>query len=280
MSRFPLADEYFESLRTTGKHTPQNLIEKTRSLQERLSQEFEQLNQTDNYRKEFIGDISHELKTPIFSIQGYLETLSAGALDDPAVNRNFLYKALKNVERLTLLTNDLMEISKLESGELQPNFQVIPLFTIIKDVVDTLQYKAEQNEISLETTSEENNMFAYADRNQIRQVLTNLIDNAIKYNVKKGKVSVSCIYSNNRKSIQIQIRDTGIGIPVEDIERVTERFFRVDKSRSRDQGGTGLGLSIVKHILEQHQQHLYISSNPGKGSTFLFHLKTARPNKD
>lgn len=247
--------------------------EKTRKA---THQEFQRMDQTENYRKEFIGDISHELKTPLFTVQGYLETLQSGALDDPEVNYRFLSKAMKNVNRLIYLTEDLMEISKLETEELKPEFQIIPLNKIVRDVIDNLQDKAAQNDITITFREGEANIFAWTDRNQIRQILVNLIENAIKYNKTGGYIYVSTRFLQNQSGkILVSVRDTGIGISKEDINRVTERFFRVDKSRSREQGGTGLGLSIVKHILETHNEKLMIDSIYGKGSTFHFTVKSA-----
>ncbi len=246
-----------------------------------IMKEFRKMDEAESYRKEFIGDISHELKTPIFSVQGYLETLLDGALEDPEVNQLFLSKAMKNVNRLIFLTNDLMEISRLETGELKPEFTVIPLNNVIHDVIDSLQYKAEQGNVRIIFEEKETNAFALADRNQIRQVLVNLIENAIKYNKPEGRVYISTRFPERDQSkITVSIRDTGIGIEAEDIKRVTERFFRVDKSRSREQGGTGLGLSIVKHILESHKEQLEIESKTGQGTVFRFHLKSADHHSD
>ncbi len=248
---------------------------------DKIADEFRKMDEVENYRKEFIGDISHELKTPIFSVQGYLETLLDGALEDPEVNQLFLSKAMKNVNRLIILTNDLMEISRLETGELKPEFTVIPLNNVIHDVIDSLQYKADQRNVRIVFEEKETNAFALADRNQIRQVLVNLIENAIKYNKPEGRVYISTSFTEGYKSrIMVSIRDTGIGIEAEDIKRVTERFFRVDKSRSREQGGTGLGLSIVKHILESHKERLEIESKVGHGTVFRFNLKSADHHSD
>ncbi len=257
------------------------LLHDTEWSRDMISREFRKMDEAENYRKEFIGDISHELKTPIFSVQGYLETLLDGALSDPEVNQLFLSKAMKNVNRLIVLTNDLMEISRLETGEFKPEFTVIPLNNLIHDVIDSLQYKAQQRDIRIVFEEKETNAFALADRNQIRQVLVNLIENAIKYNTPGGRVHVTTRFSSpDRSKLSVSIRDTGIGIAAEDINRVTERFFRVDKSRSREQGGTGLGLSIVKHILESHREQLEIESKPGQGSQFRFHLKSADHHSD
>lgn len=257
------------------------LLHEMKWSRELITQEFRKMDEAENYRKEFIGDISHELKTPIFSVQGYLETLLNGALNDPEVNELFLSKAMKNVNRLIVLTNDLMEISRLETGELKPDLSVIPLNNLINDVVDSLQYKAQQQRVRIVFDKKEVNSFALADRNQVRQVIVNLIDNAIKYNTHGGRIEIStCFSSSERKKLIVSIRDTGIGISSEDIKRVTERFYRVDKSRSREQGGTGLGLSIVKHILESHKEQLEIESIPGQGSVFRFQLPCADSRQD
>ncbi|MEX0681620.1 MAG: ATP-binding protein [Balneolales bacterium] len=246
-----------------------------------IHKEFERMFQTENYRKEFIGDISHELKTPIFSVQGYLETLETGALEDPAVNYQFLRKAMKNVNRLIYLTRDLMEISKLETGEQKPVLQLIPLNIMIKDVIDSLQSKTKSSNIKITFKQQYSNIFVLADRNQIRQVLTNLIDNAIKYNKPDGSVLIGYAqYEQDPSRMLVSVRDTGLGIAKQDLHRVTERFFRVDKSRSREQGGTGLGLAIVKHIIESHKEKLIIESDPGQGSKFAFTLKNADYHSD
>lgn len=237
-----------------------------------VEKEILRLNKIENYRKEFIGDISHELKTPIFAIQGFLETLLNGALDDPEVNELFLQKAMKNVYRLTYLTKDLMEISKLETGELKSNFQEIYLRDLVLDVVENLQYKSQKEHVSIRVDDFDKNLQVTADRNQIKQVLINLIENAIKYNVQNGSVEIGVKPSAEDSSrVLLYVKDTGIGIDPKDIPRVTERFFRVDKSRSREKGGTGLGLSIVKHIIEAHGETLAIESSK-EGTEFSFTL--------
>ena len=237
-----------------------------------IEKEILRLNKIENYRKEFIGDISHELKTPIFAIQGFLETLLNGALDDPEVNEVFLQKAMKNVYRLTYLTKDLMEISKLETGELKSNFQDIYLHDLVLDVVENLQYKSQKENIMIRVEEFDKNLQVKADRNQIKQVLVNLIENAIKYNVQDGSVEIGVKPNTEGKyRVLLYVKDTGIGIDPKDISRVTERFFRVDKSRSREKGGTGLGLSIVKHIIEAHGETLTIESSRD-GTEFSFTL--------
>lgn len=240
-----------------------------------IETELKNMAETENYRKEFIGDISHELKTPIFAIQGFIETLLDGAIDDEDVNRRFLQKTMRNVNRLIYLTQDLMEISRLESGELESEFRSINLRDLIHDVTESLRHQAEQSDIDLQLESIDPDLTVYADRHQIRRVLTNLIDNAIKYNRENGRVTIGVKpYSSGerQKRVLVYVEDTGIGIDEESIDRVTERFYRVDKSRSRERGGTGLGLSIIKHIMEVHGEELFIESTPGEGSTFSFTL--------
>ena len=237
-----------------------------------VEKEILRLNKIENYRKEFIGDISHELKTPIFAIQGFIETLLNGALEDPEVNEVFLQKAMKNVNRLTFLTKDLMEISRLETGELKTNMQDIYLKDLVLDVVENLQYKSQKEKVSIRIETFDKNIQIKADRNQIKQVLINLIENAIKYNVQHGFVQIGVKEQKKASDkVLLYVKDSGIGIDTKDIPRVTERFFRVDKSRSREKGGTGLGLSIVKHIIEAHGETLYIESDES-GSTFSFTL--------
>jgi len=238
-----------------------------------IEREIQRLNRIENYRKEFIGDISHELKTPIFAIQGFIETLLNGALEDEEVNREFLKKAMRNVNRLIYLTKDLMEISKLETGELKSEMQEVFLNDIINEVIESLQYKANKEDINILVEEFDKQLKVRVDRNQIKQVLINLVENAIKYNKPQGTVTVGVKpYSEDKSRIVIYVEDTGIGIEKHLVKRVTERFFRVDKSRSREKGGTGLGLSIVKHIMEAHGERLFIDSEPQVGSTFSFTL--------
>lgn len=237
-----------------------------------ISSEIQRLNKIENYRKEFIGDISHELKTPIFAIQGFLETLMDGALEDPEVNRQFLTKAMKNANRLSYLTKDLMEISRLETGELKTQIQPLRFHDVLDEVLDHLAYKAQQEEVELHTDIPDE-LVVMADRAQLRQLLVNLIENGIKYNRPGGHVRISSDpVKRDPFRVMITVEDTGIGMDARDIPRVTERFFRIDKSRSRERGGTGLGLSIVKHIIESLGEELKIESTPNEGSRFRFTL--------
>jgi len=267
--------EDYENLTTKRKDELDYLIKQTIRASKTVEREIQRLNRIENYRKEFIGDISHELKTPIFAIQGFIETLLNGALEDEEVNRKFLKKAMRNVNRLIYLTKDLMEISKLETGELKSNINDIYLKDVVLDVVESLQYKAEKENVNIQVDELDKNIMVHADRNQIKQVLINLIENAIKYNKPGGTVTVGIDpYHQKHNHILVYVKDTGIGIDQKHIERVTERFFRVDKSRSREKGGTGLGLSIVKHIMEAHGEEFYIESTPNVGSKFSFTLTT------
>lgn len=265
--------EDYEDLTTDNKDELDYLIKQSVRASKTVEREIQRLNRIENYRKEFIGDISHELKTPIFAIQGFIETLLNGAIDDEEVNRQFLQKAMRNVNRLTFLTKDLMEISKLETGELKSEIQDIYLGNLIMDVIESLQYKAQKENVEIKAEEVGKNILVSADRNQIKQVLINLIENAVKYNRPGGKIIVGIKpFSKDKGRVLVYIQDTGIGIEQQYIDRVTERFFRVDKSRSREKGGTGLGLAIVKHIMEAHGEKFFIESTAGVGSTFSFTL--------
>lgn len=265
--------EDYENLATDEKDELDYLITQSVRASKTVEREIQRLNRIENYRKEFIGDISHELKTPIFAIQGFIETLLNGAIDDDEVNRQFLQKAMRNVNRLTFLTKDLMEISKLETGELKSEIQDIYLGNLIMDVVESLQYKAQKENVEIKMEDVGKNILVSADRNQIKQVLINLVENAIKYNRAGGTVTIGVKpFSKDKNRVLVYVQDTGIGIDQQYIDRVTERFFRVDKSRSREKGGTGLGLAIVKHIMEAHGEKFFIESTPGVGSTFSFTL--------
>lgn len=252
------------------------LIKEAIEANHTIHKELNRLNRMENYRKEFIGDISHELKTPIFAIQGFVETLINGAIHDSEVNELFLEKTMRNVNRLIFLTNDLMEISKLETGELKSSISDVYLRDIILDVVESLQYKAQKEEIELRLKDFSKNLQVKADRNQIKQVLINLIENGMKYNRPGGYVEIGIdLLAEKRDKVVVFVKDDGLGIAPDDLHRVTERFYRVDKSRSRDKGGTGLGLAIVKHIIEAHGERLMIESKPELGSTFSFTLTIA-----
>lgn len=236
-----------------------------------LDNEIQELKERESYRREFIGNVSHELKTPIFSAQGFAETLLDGALEDENVNRTFLRKILNNVSRLEQLARDLSAITKIETDEMEMSKETFDLREVFADVQESLELKSEEKEIALRTDLSDDLPSAYGDRDRIRRVLVNLADNAIKYNEAGGTVTLKARAPSDEE-VSISVADDGIGIPPEHVPRLTERFYRVDKSRSRNQGGTGLGLAIVKHILAAHDCTLQVESTPGEGSTFHFSL--------
>jgi two-component system phosphate regulon sensor histidine kinase PhoR len=238
-----------------------------------LENEIQELKERESYRREFIGNVSHELKTPIFSAQGFAETLLDGALDDEEVNRTFLEKILNNITRLENLARDLSAITKIETGEMEMSSEAFALTDVFEEVHDSLELKASENDITLRFDCVEDLPSVYGDRDRIRRVLVNLADNAIKYNEAGGTVALRA-RAGSGDTVRISVEDDGIGIPPEHLPRLTERFYRVDKSRSRNQGGTGLGLAIVKHILAAHDRELQVDSTPGEGSTFFFTLPT------
>lgn len=232
------------------------------------------LQQQANYRKEFLGNVSHELKTPIMSIQGYLENLQDGGIEDPLVNTVYVDRALKNVERMAAIIDDLIDISKLESGELAVQQNRFDICSLTKDVFEALEIQAEHAKIALDIKEGCDKVFeVQGDEKLIREVLVNLIGNGIKYGNAEGFVHVGFYRMGDR--ILTEVSDNGVGIAPEHLSRVFERFYRIEKSRSRDNGGTGLGLAIVKHIIEAHHQIVNVRSTPGEGSTFSFTLHAA-----
>ena len=238
------------------------------------AKEIQNLRNWQEYRRRFLGDISHELKTPIFNIQGYLETLLDGGLYDPTINATYLERAVKNVERLNTIVEDLEVISRLESGELILEMQNFDIRTLADEVFEELDMKAAERNIKLGfKTGADQHFKVRADRESIRQVMINLVNNSIKYGNEGGSTKVG-FYDMDR-NILVEIADNGIGIPPEQISHVFERFYRVDKSRSRERGGSGLGLSIVKHIIEAHHQTINVRSTLQLGSTFGFTLAKA-----
>lgn len=228
----------------------------------------------ENYRKEFLGNVYHELKTPIFNMQGYILTLLDGGLEDEAINRVYLERAEKNINRMISIVEDLESISGLESGALNLKIEKFDIRTLIDDVLEALELMASKHNIKLElNTVKKGDSIVAGDRKRIYQVFNNLIINSINYGNKGGKTTISVLPAGDK--VMVEIKDTGIGMSNIDIPRIFERFYRVDKSRSRDSGGTGLGLAIVKHIIEAHNQTVKVSSAQGKGSVFTFTLDRA-----
>lgn len=237
--------------------------------------EINQLKAQEKFRKEFLSNISHEFKTPLFAIQGYIETLQDGMIEEnPEMAASFLNKASRNLDRLSYLIHDLDEIAKLESGQIILNKEKFDIQTLVKETIDDLEDKAKTANINLHFNTKGNNpTYVRGDRKKIQQVLVNLIDNSIKYGNRGGQTQIKTIPLIDQ--ILIEITDNGQGIEEKNLPRVFERFFRADKSRSREVGGSGLGLAIVKHIIEAHQQNVHVRSTEGIGTTFSFTVEKA-----
>jgi len=238
--------------------------------------EIDTLRSNESFRKEFLQNLSHEFKTPIFSIQGYVDTLLNGALENPAVNRKFLENTYKNVERMVNLVSDLDEITKLESGE-QPLYKEnFIIQDLIKYVFETLSIKMVERNIKAGIKKGcEQPVAVFADKEKIGRVLTNLVENAVKYGSYGGNI-VASVYNTDDRHVLIEISDDGIGISEEHLPRIFERFYRTDTGRSRNVGGTGLGLSICKHIIEAHGQTIHVRSKPDVGTTIGFTLEAKK----
>jgi two-component system phosphate regulon sensor histidine kinase PhoR len=241
-------------------------------MAENLGNDITRLRKLERVRSEFLANVSHELRTPIFSMQGFIETLLDGAVDDPNVNREFLEKAHRHATRLNALLNDLIEISRIESGEMKMSFRYFPVVDLLRQVVDEMKPQAEARSLRLElrTTVPADDQ-VYGDRERLKQVMVNLIDNAIKYTEPGGTVTCAAAVAGDRCAVSVE--DTGCGIAEEHQSRIFERFYRADRDRSREVGGTGLGLAIVKHIAEAHGTSIRVTSEVGKGSVFSFSLK-------
>lgn len=237
--------------------------------------EIETLKIREEYRKEFIGNVSHELKTPLFTVQGYLLTLIDGAINDKKIREKYLNRANKGVERLIYIVKDLDMITKFEAGDLRLNITTFDIVELIKSVFDLLEMKASKKKITLTFDMDYNKpILVNADFERIQQVITNLVVNSIKYGREKGTTEIS-IENLIKNKVIVRITDNGEGIAESNLARVFERFYRVDKSGSRKEGGSGLGLSIVKHIIEAHDEKIYVESELGVGSEFSFSLEKA-----
>jgi two-component system, OmpR family, phosphate regulon sensor histidine kinase PhoR len=236
--------------------------------------EIDELKKLEAFRKEFIADVSHELKTPIFAAQGFVHTLLDGAVNDKNVRTKFLKKAAKSLDGLDILVQDLLTLSQIETGDIKMHFEHIDLHKLCAEAIDQFEEKAEKKNIKLKLVTDYHKINVYADWQRINQVVTNLISNAISYTPEGGEVTIT--YDVGKKNISTFISDTGEGIPPQHLNRIFERFYRVDKSRSREKGGTGLGLAIVKHILEGHNSKAEVESTVGKGSVFSFKLPRSR----
>ncbi|MBW3470211.1 sensor histidine kinase [Arthrospiribacter ruber] len=235
------------------------------------NKEIEALQKNAAFRREFIADISHELKTPIFAAQGYIHTLLDGAVEDKSVRLKFLKRAAKSLNALDKLVQDLLTLNQMESGVIKFHFETFDLKEVIHEVIEELEHKAERRDMLIRFYYDKEKTYrTLADKDKIFRVCQNLISNAIKYNNDGGEVEVHL--KSHKNHITVEVKDNGKGIPPEDLKRIFERFYRVEKSRSREKGGTGLGLAIVKHILEGHKSKISVSSTLGKGSIFSFEL--------
>jgi len=241
---------------------------------EAKEEELRQMKKDESYRREFIGNVSHELKTPIFNIQGYVQTLLDGGLQDDTINMKYLQRADKSVERMINIVEDLEVISRLETEQSELDIQSFNINNLVNEVFEQLEIQAHEMDISFELNNQSNTNFVNGDRAKLQQVFINLVSNSIKYGKKGGKTIVRILDMDD--NILVEVADNGIGIDQVSLSRLFERFYRVDKNRSREIGGTGLGLAIVKHILEGHNQTISVRSTKGVGSTFSFILEKGK----
>ncbi len=247
-----------------------DLEEEIKSMFFKTQVDIANLKKLEQVRTEFLGNVSHELRTPIFAIQGFIETLLNGAINDEKVNRNFLQKANQHTINLNNLLNDLIDISMIESGQMKMSYRYFNVGEYLENIVNELKPYAVKKNLELILLSVHKDYQLFGDKDKLKQVMTNLIMNAIRY-TETGKIEI--VVSDEEKNGRILVKDTGIGIAGTELGRIFERFYRVDKDRSRSQGGTGLGLAIVKHIVEAHGSKIEVRSEVGKGSEFSFTLK-------
>lgn len=258
----------------TGKFNPiEKINDEIYSFATLKQKEIDELIKLENFRREFVANVSHELKTPIFAAQGFVHTLLDGAVNDKNVRIKFLKKAAKSLDGLDALVQDLLTLSQIETGDIKMHFENFDLHRLCADVIDQFEDKAEKKKIRLSMNADHHKILAYADKQRISQVLTNLVSNAINHTPEGGRVSIH--FDVGKKNVTTFVTDNGEGIPASHLDRIFERFYRVDKSRSREKGGTGLGLAIVKHILEGHHSKPEVTSEIGKGSTFSFKVPKA-----
>jgi two-component system phosphate regulon sensor histidine kinase PhoR len=247
-----------------------NAEEEVKNWKDVKNTEITRLKDQEVFRREFLGNLAHELKTPVFSIQGYILTLLEGGLDDPNVNRNFLERAAKATDRMASILEDLDQITKLEVDELKMEKRSFDLVDLISEIFESLELKAQEKKIKLKFDKFYTPIYVMADRVKIGQVFTNLIGNSIAYGNEGGETKINLLVFESL--LTVEVIDNGPGIDSKEIPRLFERFYRVEKSRNRNDGGSGLGLAIVKHILESHEQNIHVRSQVGKGSTFSFSL--------
>jgi two-component system phosphate regulon sensor histidine kinase PhoR len=245
-----------------------------RNWRQNNNEEIDKLKEQEAFRREFLGNLAHELKTPVFSIQGYLDTLLDGGLEDETVNRSFLERASKATDRMVDILNDLDQLTKLEVNAIEIELRPFDVIELVKEVMEQLELKAAEKNIQLTFDKSYSSIFVKGDRAKIAQVFTNLLVNSIFYGNQNGKTEVSFIVVD--ELVTVEVSDNGLGIDEKHLPRLFERFYRVEKSRNRNEGGSGLGLAIVKRILEAHGQTISVRSIPGKGSTFQFSLKKSK----
>ena len=257
-----------------GKDVIQEVNSMVINYTQNRTKEIKKLRRLEKYRKEFLGNVSHELKTPIFNIQGYILTLLDGGLEDPEVNREYLVRTEKSINRMISIIEDLESITKLETGELNLKIEEFDILGLIRDVFELQDTNRSKYNISLEFKKNyDKPIMVEADKARITEVMNNLLVNSIFYGNKGGRTKVGIDELGD--NILVEVTDDGIGMEEEEIPRIFERFYRTDKSRSRDRGGTGLGLAIVKHIIEAHNQTISVRSKPGEGSSFSFTIRKA-----
>ena len=251
----------------------EELITETKDDDSERRLEYTEMKKRESFRREFIGNLAHEIKTPLFTTQSYILTLLDGAINDKSVNKKYLKTASKAVERLNLIVKDLDLITKIESGESNLNKTKFDIIDLINNIFEMLEFSAKKKNIRFTVEKESDlNTKVNADKEKIEQVLTNLIDNSVKYGKENGTTEVVVQNLNESKTI-VRITDNGVGLEEENYTRIFERFFRVDKSGNRNSGGSGLGLSIVKHIIDAHDEKIYVESELGVGSEFSFSLE-------
>jgi two-component system, OmpR family, phosphate regulon sensor histidine kinase PhoR len=266
-----------EKKKSTKLNPLKNITEQIFDFADLKQKEIDELKKLEAFRREFIADVSHELKTPIFAAQGFVHTLIDGAVNDKAVRDKFLKKAARSLDGLDMLVQDLLTLSQIETGQIRMHFDTVDMIQLTGEVFEQFETKADKRDVNLRIVSKSRRVKVHADRQRIGQVLTNLISNAIKHSHEGGDVIVT--FEVGKKNVTTIVTDFGEGIPEEHLSRIFERFYRVDKSRSREKGGTGLGLAIVKHILEGHRSKAEVESKSGKGSAFKFKLQKAKAEK-
>ena len=265
-----------EDIHQTVNTNMEELVNEIKDYDSKRKSEYSEMKKQESFRREFIGNLAHEIKTPIFTSQSYILTLLDGALNDETVNKKYLKTASKAIERLNLIVKDLDLITKIESGQSNLNKNHFDIIDLIQNVFEMLDYSAKKKKIELIVDKEnELGTMVKADKEKIEQVLTNLVDNSIKYGKENGTTEV-VVQNLNKNKVIVRVTDNGEGFEKENYNRIFERFFRIDKSGSRSSGGSGLGLSIVKHIIDLHEEKIYVESEFGVGSEFSFSLEKSK----